>query len=445
MKSRPFFLVSPSKTGWRIAKTVGDETRTCEVTGSSTDKLAEALGRLGYRQEAVCLGLPSSMALAVPFDSSGLPRRDRRQALLYRLEEHVPAEAERLTADFIEGPGGRCLGVAVQTDRIRSVVDSLREESIPVQAICPTALLALWSLLKQVDSDADLVTLSLDGEWELVCLQGGRPAQWQHASNEEDLTLYVRSRLLASHDPPSGSKLLVLGDLPTMTAEALRCEVEVTPAVASQDAFTLAAMGARELLQGTRAGWIDVRRGDLSAPAAWAPIAGPAKLALVAFVLLGLVLGGMGLWRSRHYASASRRVRQQQVSLFADLFPGRAVPVSILDALRSEARRCRGVRGADANVPDRLDALATLEDLLAALPQEIRLRITQVRVEPAGFYVEGQTRSHSGAELVTQALRRRGLTPEPPRTESLSRGGVSFTLTGQAGQRSQLARRSDEP
>lgn len=81
-------------------------------------------------------------------------------------------------------------------------------------------------------------------------------------------------------------------------------------------------------------------------------------------------------------------------------------------------------------MPDQPSALDTLGGIVSALPPSVRLRIVDMRIGPTSIVIEGQARDHIGAEILSRSLNRAGLAMDPPRTESLERGGVAFTLIG---------------
>jgi hypothetical protein len=65
------------------------------------------------------------------------------------------------------------------------------------------------------------------------------------------------------------------------------------------------------------------------------------------------------------------------------------------------------------------------------LPAGVRFRVTEIRLDDNTFTLEGETRSHSDAEAIAAALRRRsGFSVASPRTEQRPGRGVGFTLTG---------------
>ena len=98
-------------------------------------------------------------------------------------------------------------------------------------------------------------------------------------------------------------------------------------------------------------------------------------------------------------------------------------------------------------MPRQVSALEMLRQVIANLPDKVRLRVTELSIGPSEVVLEGETRSYTDAETINRALARAGLAMEAPHTERQSTGGVSFTLMGKpaegAPERSQATRPSD--
>jgi hypothetical protein len=73
-----------------------------------------------------------------------------------------------------------------------------------------------------------------------------------------------------------------------------------------------------------------------------------------------------------------------------------------------------------------------LFDLLASVPEGLRCRLLNLRLDRNRIQVEGELRSHSDADAITAGLRKRGLRVEPPRTQQLAGQGVSVRLAAES-------------
>ena len=122
-----------------------------------------------------------------------------------------------------------------------------------------------------------------------------------------------------------------------------------------------------------------------------------------------------------------------QAAIFAEIFPGQAVPAGIRSRLESECTKMAGVKGESADWTAQRPAIALLFDLLASVPEGLRCRLLNVRLDRNRIQVEGELRSHSDADAITAGLCKRGLHVEPPRTQQLAGQGVSVRLAADSG------------
>jgi len=439
MKPVGFVLLTEGDC-WRIARVTGKDAEVrivlIEPDGdqSATVRLAaDELESMGYRGGGICLAINSEMVFTDQVDCNNLPRKDRASAMTFRLEEHLPLAAEQFTAAFGPPCGARALGVAVRTEEVQSLIDRLDEAGIEVASICPTALLAIWRYARGTSRLGDYAVLLGKRRAEIFGFSGeAQPLTWStSAIQPERLIGALEAEMLATAPEDARPTVRFFGEPPTQTADALN-EVRDMEVIQSDRSSTVeaAAFGGAALLAGRAAGWVDLRCGDLAPLNPWRKLSGLANLAALLAVTVLAATSAMFLWRSSRYESISTTCRQQQQDQYASLYPGRRAPVSVVSALRSELKRISGISGAGGGMPLRTNALDSLRSIIASLPKAIRLRIVDLRITPTSVFIEGQVRDHTGAELICRSVRRAGFDMDPPGTEHLSRGGVSFTLTG---------------
>ena len=380
--------------------------------------------------ESVCLGLPSEMVFSAQVDVGGLPRKDRLAALTYRLEEQLPLEAERFTADFLPAVGGAALGVAVETAAVKSVVDRLTELGVEVTSICPTALLALWQALVGQDAPADYALVADEGRVDIFRLAGRCPSAWLTTStNPADLGDCLHAELLANPGEVRQPKALLIGRLAKEAESAARADagLDIT-SLGDSPPVELAARAAGQLLAGQRAGWVDLRREALAVLNPWGRLAGMVRCAVIlGLAALAATVGAL-YWRSLAYDDLARNLEDQQAAQFQRVFPNLRRPPNVHSRLRSELALLSGVSGTGYELPAQASALDTLRRITDNLPPAIRLRITDIQLDPGGIVLEGQTRSHGDAELISRTLKQGNFDVDPPRTERLVAGGVAFTI-----------------
>jgi hypothetical protein len=176
------------------------------------------------------------------------------------------------------------------------------------------------------------------------------------------------------------------------------------------------------------AGWVDFRAEALARKTAWRRrdrLVHAAAILGLAFALTCIAV----LWvRGSDYARLTEQYRNLQAEEFRRLYPGAAVPTDIASRLQSQHRLHAAVSGSDSDMPAIPSALDSLRQAIANLPKDVKYRVTGLRVTPGGIVMQGQTLTHSDAESVSTALGREGFRTQPPRTESLRSGGISFTI-----------------
>jgi len=405
-----------------------------EGTGTDqADAIAKALATLDYEGEVIVLGLSSREVYAAEVGSESLPRKGRHAALLFRLEEHLPLDAERLTADFLPPVGGRTLGVAAETEPVRALLDHLAEAGVRVEAVCPTALLALWRMIDGVEEASDFVFVGAPDCVDIFRMAENRPLAWYTVGRDpEEVSRTVHAGLLIHPADPESEISLAASPLPPELLEAVTDETGlVCRRVAEESSMVLAARAAPALLGGDGAGWVNLARGALASADPLGRLRRPVQAAVaLALALLVAVIGGTW-WRAARYKDEVERLTGEQRAIFARLYPNREVPVSVRRWLASEAARLTGLSGTGEAVPEQPPALETLRRMATGLPDDLRFRLVMIRVEPTEVYIEGQARSHADAETVAKGIAGQGFEMEPPRTESLAKGGVAFTLVGQ--------------
>ncbi len=406
---------------------------TDDDTGADrADAIHKVLATVDYDGSGICLGLPSSQVQSAQVLCDGLPRKGRQAALLYRLEEHLPLDAESLTADFLPPEGGRTLGVAVETQGLRRLLDRLTEVGVEVEAVCPTALLALWQLVEGPEERADFVLLDFPDRIDVFRMDGPRPIAWYVAPAEAaEVSRTIQACLLAHPAEPESEIDLVAGPLPPDFLSLVSDGTGVAcRRVEEESCVSPAAQAAKALLAGDGAGWVNLRRDALAMPDRLGRLRRPIQTAVVlALLLLGTLIGG-SWWRASRYQAEADRIIGSQRAIFGRLYPNTAVPTGVRRWLASEASQLTGLSGTGDAVPGRTAALDTLRQVAEGLPADVRFRMVLLRIEPTDILLEGQARSHADAETIARGIAKKGYAMEPPRTESLAKGGVSFTLIG---------------
>ena len=396
-----------------------------------TTAVVEALASLGLQRGAsICLGVPSDQVMPAPVATDGLPRKGRRALLVYRMEEHLPMDAEELSVDFLPAVGGRALGVAVETAPLRDLVNRLEASGVEVESIVPTSLLVLWQLVTQSKEQADFFILGSAGRVDIFRMTDGRPVSWHVTSLETaDVCRAIHVDLLATAGGDAPPRAVCAGSFTQEQVQAIASDTGL--AVTHREDPSCPTLASQALAAGQDAGWINLRRGGLAPTDRLRKLQRPLKVtAALALALVAVVTGGSWL-RAALYDAETARLLDRQRAVFVRLYPNAATPPAVRRWLESEALRMAGVSGAAGTMPQSQPALETLRQVTAGLPKGLKLRILDLRIEPAEVFIEGQARNHADAETVARGIAQQGsFVMEPPRTENLVKGGVAFTLAG---------------
>ena len=384
---------------------------------------------LGYDEQSFVLALPSRWFLAASIPTTGLPRRERNRAMVFRLEERLPLAAEGLSAVFAPEIDGRRLGVAIEDQRLMPLLEALEAEGVDVHGVCPLALLAAQGLLSDEQQHDAVAVKNQENGLDVMTFTGGVPSSWSLLPDHAT-ALTVHLAATANDGAPSTSCAVVgtIGAPASIDADPGSCTTSVSIVQTGLDARDCALRAANAVTSGDGLLWIDFlpKRGAWSVPRRLVPPLTASALMLVALlVALNVVLIARGM-QYRHSAHANQRESER---LFVELLPGQDLPVDISSRLESERRALAGSAGSTDGHEIAPLALSVLQRSLAALPSEPRHRILSVAIDPQAVHIEGQARSHSDAEALAAHLRdSAGLTIDPPLTRRVDDRTVSFIL-----------------
>ncbi len=442
-------LVFLGDGSWRAAAVRDGDVHLIEVplepdatTEARVEAARRALADLGYADEPIALALPSSWCLCATIATDDLERGGRRRAMGFRLEEHLPCSAEEVVADYVPGTGGRALGVCALLAPVEPIVNAFEAAGVRVRHICPSAFLAAVHVVRchAEGAGAVLVAEANGGEgdsppaYDLVELRGGKPTDWWWFADDEAV---VRKRLTAwtaSEDRPG--PVVALGDGGATDLADLVPEPLERVELRDLDRHRAAALHEAKLLEGDDSPWIDLRCDALAAPDPYRTYRRPLGALAAAVVFLLVCISGAAQWRGRRHLALREAYVSEQVDVFKEALPTQPVPrAGIKGRLLSEKRKLAGIGGREPGgaVPEATDApsaLAHLRRVLGSLPTDVRYRVLDLDIKPDYIRVDGQARDHAEAEGVAIAVRQSGhYEVQPPKTETLRKGGVSFLFT----------------
>lgn len=422
-------------TPWRVTRL--DRARAAEVTitlvpeeeANATEgiELGPAIVRglysLGHAGQDVLLTVGADACLVGRFETAHLPRQPSPELLLFELERLLPVAAEEVVADFVLGDG-TAWGAAVVAQDLEPVVQACEWAGVGLAAIVPETLLILSGLRSQLGcAPNEWVILAWDGRWEAIRLRDGRVADWATARTLEGLTTPLRMWQTVD---PTGCRVVTCG------VDAGMCD-----AIAQSIGQTVESLGdpaesllrsAIGVLDGSLEPAINFRRGRWADPEPLLRIGPVLTTACWSMVATLLVLAGACEWRAVELRGAAEARFDQQAALYRGLFPEQSIPSGILSRLEGEARQARAVRSGAGQAAQPSSAGVTLQQFLAAIPAELRLRITSIDIEEDRVVAEVELPTLTDGTTLAQGLSERGFEVSPGRTEQ-SPGGQGFRTT----------------
>ena len=414
MKRKPAHAVLLHADGdaWHLGS-VGPAGLVMRVLGTDPESLADP------RSPRVVLALSSEHWLCGTIATADLPRRGRREAMVYRFEEKLPVAAEDLAADFVES-AGVALGVATGAAALRDLVASVAAKGVRVTEIVPLPLLALQG--KPPATGVAFVVWQHDGEAEVIGLRDGVPRSWATlAADDGEVRLHLR--LAGAGDLPPVVELRDAS--PALALELATDELDVR--LATTDGLALCAVaGAAKVRAGERP-TVDVSPAVASLLGTRS--AGTAlTAALLAACLFLAVCSASLLWSASRSEAAARDAEGSLTAAYTAAFPQERVPPTpnIRRRLEIEAKR---LSGGDAATTTPTDAFDLAARTLADLPKDVRFRLFEFRVGPSEIYVDGQTRTHADADALAVSLRNLGgFDVGPPGTDQIDAQTVGFRI-----------------
>lgn len=361
--------------------------------------------------------IPSSWTYVHRFSTP--QKRPSREMLTYALEEFLPLEVERLTCEFLAARRGETIGVALETDRMRALLDALEQAGIFVDRITPDVLCAA----PHTDESNGRTIWCDDEHAAELAWHDGRIAE-------------LRVVRLAA-DLPADEWVARLNDFFAADGEA-QTSVQWVGSAAPDRVKRLAEQlthapngdGTTRVTRSTTIHHFNLARDSLAPASRRDDFLRALRRTTATLLAALLVVCGALSWYQDRVNGRLLAVAEWERSEFVRLFPDQPVPTGVALRFSSERRRLEGLTLTGGNqVIERTDALETLRIVVAALPADLRLDLQEIRIEGRDVIVRGRTRDHRQAERLAAALgATAALEADPPRTDRHRDGGVQFYL-----------------
>ena len=175
MSHSPILLLCEDD-GCRLVKTGGETVSALPPINAPQELIRELISH-GCADAPLIIGIPATWCMAAGISTTGLRKQAKRQAMLYRLEEKLPVEAESLVVDFSCPDQERALGVAMLPDRLEVMLQELESAALSVECICPTTFIAAEGF--EPAEEAALLLIGDNGHLEILATRNRKPAMWR--------------------------------------------------------------------------------------------------------------------------------------------------------------------------------------------------------------------------------------------------------------------------
>lgn len=400
----------------------------------------ERIHSIGVREGGLVLGLPTAWVFSVslpPLPTSAKSRLRSRfshaSALRFQAEPLLPVDCEAFAIAFDVGSpapeenlaSSEALAkgreprssrsvflIATHAARAGSEMLALEDAGIPVAAVCATSLLAAMGGNAQEKQQLGTIELRSFRHLERVSVAGGRFRGWS-----------------ATPCGPTMSPLQL--DAPEKKHDSIHLAAQSVAHFRDRVPMDLSRgpLGIRSVAVS-----VPLRRGLFSKPET-RELRTPLLVGIAAAALL---VASLVISMQLHVAKLKKRTGERDreaAAAFLQTFPDQPVPKALLSRLQSEAQAAGVLTGPaqepERRGPQRASALQALEGTLKSVPDNLRIALDEIWVEPERLLLEGRVRSPGDADRLAANIANGNLefVPQNPRTQALSaeRGAV-FTL-----------------
>jgi hypothetical protein len=402
-----------------------------QAISAATETIAGVLERHGYAGEPVLLALGSGDVVSTTVaNASG--KALKRAALAFLVEPALPWSVEDSVLDFEPSGTSRALVVASEAAPLRQLMSGLQERGICVASVTPLARLELAEHLAKSRALAPRYALiwGRGDTADIWLVENDRPVLWRWVPLEIPAVAQTLTQIaLCEHE----DFVLVGRNLPAEFLASLSEQtglksVEASP-LDSEELLDCAAQQAAAVLAGRCDAPLELCRDQLAPADRRRSIRRELRLLQGAAALLIVMLGLAAGFKGRQVEAIRADCETRRSELFHELFPNEKIPVAVNTRLQGEVTRLKGVRGESTDLPQMTPYFGILERLLRALPESLRFRLLEVRIENGRLYVVGQVRAHGDADRIADGLRAAGLDVGAPNTNRLEKEGVEFRIS----------------
>jgi len=405
-----------------VAHSVPDSILTHHDPAELASGIAAAVGASEAVRRAITLIVPLQWCFAQVWDHCG---KARRQQLLFELEAFLPMPVEEVTCDTLRLDGDRVLGLGIATEPTAALMRALGERGIDVEHLLVDAM----SLPQTGEAVAQAI---VDKRWTRVAMRDGRTAVIATPAEPHAELIHqaLRERAVLNGEPLEQLKMLDVTQPPS-DAGGTGSPDQKSGTLAHDAVASLALAAAHSKRR------IDLRTGALAGSASRLGITRLAHHCLMLLIIcLTIATAGAHLHRRALHTHAAA-IDQARLDTYRTVLAADELPAGAALRLASERIRLEVLThsGADSETLRLSEGpLETLRQIVAELPEDVRIMLDEMRLDEQQVTLRGKTASHRDAERIAESM---GNVPRlqvrPPRTTRLESGGVEFWIVAMRG------------
>ena len=341
--------------------------------------------------------LENDFVFNATLSTENLPRRNKIQALCYQLEDHLPVDAETLTADFITINQTQNLAVAVKTETLQLIIDSLENEGIEIVSIAPASI----ALFNQINnSKIDYLLINTGKQFELATIAGSKFIKCNSAKSEHDIEKIILASRLSENS--SNNEISIL----------------------ATDNFKLSLPGFEVKYQNfdlikqlrlmiSKRPSINLRKDKLAQQSQWSKHKVLLNMLTICACLFPLVLLlGIHL-RTSEYQKLAKSNRRAQREIFSQIYPNEKPPLDVPRVLK--ARLSERKDFAKSPLPEKYttNAFITLNKALEKLPPKFKIRLHRIKASASSVEIQGVIAKPANPEDFAEWLKSKGFSVAP--------------------------------
>jgi hypothetical protein len=400
------------------------------------EAIQEVIGQIREPTGPVTLVVPMQWCFTHLLPGEG--KRMDPESLGFELEPYLPLPLEEVVCAFEPLDNGRVFAAAIPLAPMAALVEGLEQRGVRVDRIAVDTAAAA----RGVTTPQGRGVVLLDARWGRFLGRG------RGKDPEASVGVFGRQGHVAtSHASDMSSQLATDPNAENESDgwTSLELVPELNHAARTEDASTksqperskkLGAEAIDAIVTGACSGvGLNLRTSALAPGREAQEVSHLAVQVLsLALLLLMVSVGGMQL-RLRAIHRNLAQVDQQRLAVYQEVFHADRLPPEAALRLASERVRLEGLTRRTKNTPTPLKPglpppLDVLRQLVAALPSDVRIMLTDARVDESQLVLHGQTVEHRDAERIAEAVAAApGLESRPPRTTRLKTGEVEFTIT----------------